>query len=42
MGKQKDSKLLTIRHRQIAAELGTLKEVISREMKKLAHEGKVR
>lgn len=42
MSKQKDSKLLTIRHRQIAAELGTVREVISRVMKKLEHEGKVR
>jgi CRP/FNR family transcriptional regulator, anaerobic regulatory protein len=42
MSKQKDNKLLTIRHRQIAAELGTVREVISRVMKKLEHEGKVR
>jgi CRP/FNR family transcriptional regulator len=42
MSKQKGSKLLTIRHRQIAAELGTVREVISRVMKKLEHEGKVR
>lgn len=42
MSKQKDSRLLTIRHRQIAAELGTVREVISRVMKKLEHEGKVR
>ena len=42
MSKQKDSKLLSIRHRQIAAELGTVREVISRVMKKLEHEGKVR
>lgn len=40
--KQKDSKVLNIRHRQIAAELGTVREVISRVMKKLEHEGKVR
>jgi CRP/FNR family transcriptional regulator len=42
MSKQKDSRLLAIRHRQIAAELGTVREVISRVMKKLEHEGKVR
>lgn len=40
--KQKGSKVLNIRHRQIAAELGTVREVISRVMKKLEHEGKVR
>ncbi|MDN5199758.1 Crp/Fnr family transcriptional regulator [Fulvivirgaceae bacterium BMA10] len=33
---------LTISHRQIANELGTAREVISRVMKKLEHEGKVR
>ena len=42
MSKQKNSKLLTVRHRQIATELGTVREVISRVMKKLEHEGKVR
>jgi CRP/FNR family transcriptional regulator len=42
MSKQKNSKLLAIRHRQIAAELGTVREVISRVMKKLEYEGKVR
>lgn len=42
MSKQKGSKLLSIRHRQIAAELGTAREVISRVMKKLEYEGKVR
>jgi CRP/FNR family transcriptional regulator, anaerobic regulatory protein len=41
MRKQKGSKVLTIRHRQIAAELGTVREVISRVMKKLEFEGKV-
>lgn len=40
--KQKNSKILNIRHRQIAAELGTVREVISRVMKKLENEGKVR
>jgi CRP/FNR family transcriptional regulator len=42
LSKQKNSKLLTVRHRQIATELGTVREVISRVMKKLEHEGKVR
>lgn len=42
MSKQKNSKQLAIRHRQIAAELGTVREVISRVMKKLEYEGKVR
>jgi len=42
MSKQKNSKVLTVRHRQIATELGTVREVISRVMKKLEHEGKVR
>ena len=42
MTKQKGTKLLTIRHKQIAAELGTVREVISRVMKKLEFEGKVR
>jgi CRP/FNR family transcriptional regulator len=42
MSKQKNTKLLTVRHRQIATELGTVREVISRVMKKLEHEGKVR
>jgi CRP/FNR family transcriptional regulator len=42
LSKQKDSKLLHVGHRQIAAELGTVREVISRVMKKLEHVGKVR
>ena len=33
---------LRISHRQIASELGTAREVISRVMKKLEHEGKVK
>lgn len=40
--RQKGSKILDIRHKQIAAELGTVREVISRVMKKLEQEGKVR
>ena len=40
--RQKGSKQLNIRHRQIASELGTVREVISRTMKKLEMEGKVR
>jgi CRP/FNR family transcriptional regulator len=42
MSKQKNSKLLSVRHRQIAIELGTVREVISRVMNKLEHEGKVK
>jgi CRP/FNR family transcriptional regulator len=42
LSKQKNSKLLLIRHRQIATELGTAREVISRVMKKLEYEGKLR
>jgi CRP/FNR family transcriptional regulator len=42
MSKQKNSRILNIRHRQIAAELGTAREVISRIMKKLEQEGKLR
>ena len=33
--------LLTLSHRQIANELGTVREVISRVMKKLEQEGKI-
>ena len=40
--KQKNSKIINIRHRQMAAELGTAREVISRVMKKLEQEGKVK
>jgi CRP/FNR family transcriptional regulator len=40
--RQKNSKVLNLRHRQIAAELGTVREVISRVMKKLEQEGKVK
>ncbi len=40
--KQKNSKIINIRHRQIAADLGTVREVVSRVMKKLEQEGKVR
>ena len=40
--RQKNLKVLNIRHRQIAAELGTVREVISRVMKKLEQEGKVK
>ncbi len=40
--KQKNNKIINIRHRQMAAELGTAREVISRVMKKLEQEGKVR
>ena len=40
--RQKGSRILDIRHKQIAAELGTVREVISRVMKKLEQEGKVK
>ena len=40
--KQKNTKIINIRHRQMAAELGTAREVISRVMKKLEQEGKVK
>lgn len=40
--RQKNSKIINIRHRQMAAELGTAREVISRVMKKLEQEGKVK
>ena len=40
--KQKNSRLLKIRHKQIAAELGTVREVVSRVIKKLENEGKLR
>ena len=40
--RQKNSKIINIRHRQMAAELGTASEVISRVMKKLEQEGKVK
>lgn len=42
MSKQKNSTIIEVRHRQIAAELGTAREVISRVMKKLESEGKVK
>lgn len=40
--KHKQSRLVEIRHRQIAAELGTAREVVSRLIKKLEQEGKLR
>jgi CRP/FNR family transcriptional regulator len=40
--RQKNSKIINVRHRQMAAELGTAREVISRVMKKLEQEGKVK
>ena len=40
--RQKNSRTLPIRHRQIAADLGTAREVVSRVMKKLEMEGKVK
>lgn len=40
--KHKQSRLVEIRHRQIATELGTAREVVSRLIKKLEQEGKLR
>jgi CRP/FNR family transcriptional regulator, anaerobic regulatory protein len=38
----KGEKVLDIRHKQIAAELGTAREVITRVLKRLEQEGKIR
>ncbi len=40
--KLKGEKILTVRHKQIAGELGTARDVITRVMKRLEQEGKVR
>ncbi len=40
--KLKGEKILLLRHKQIAGELGTAREVITRVMKRLEQEGKVR
>ncbi len=40
--KLKGEKILSLRHKQIAAELGTAREVITRVLKRLEQEGKVR
>lgn len=40
--KLKGEKLLNLRHKQIAGELGTAREVVTRVMKRLEQEGKVR
>jgi CRP/FNR family transcriptional regulator len=40
--KLKNIKLLPLRHKQIAAELGTAREVITRVLKRLEQEGKIR
>lgn len=40
--KLKGEKILPLRHKQIAGELGTAREVISRVMKRLEQEGKVK
>lgn len=42
MSRQKNSLVLHITHRQMAAELGTVREVISRVMKKLEAENKIK
>jgi CRP/FNR family transcriptional regulator, anaerobic regulatory protein len=38
----KGEKILDLRHKQIAAELGTAREVVTRVLKKLEQEGKIR
>ncbi|HFA51184.1 MAG TPA: Crp/Fnr family transcriptional regulator, partial [Bacteroidetes bacterium] len=40
--KMMDKKILDLRHHQIAREMGTAREVVSRVMKKLERENKVR
>lgn len=40
--KLKGEKILDIRHKQIASELGTAREVVTRVLKKLEQEGKIR
>lgn len=40
--KLKNSKVLSVRHKQIAAELGTAREVVTRVLKRLEQEGKIR
>lgn len=40
--KLKGEKILSLRHKQIASEMGTAREVITRVMKRLEQEGKVR
>jgi len=41
-GRLKGEKVLDLRHKQIAAELGTAREVITRVLKKLEQEGKIK
>ena len=41
-GRMKGEKVLDLRHKQIAAELGTAREVVTRVLKKLEGEGKIR
>jgi CRP/FNR family transcriptional regulator len=41
-GRVNSSRLLDLRHREIALELGTSREVITRVLKKLEKEGKIR
>jgi CRP/FNR family transcriptional regulator len=40
-GRQKATSIINLRHREIAADLGTAREVVSRIMKKLENEGKI-
>jgi len=41
LSRKRNSKVINIRHREIASDLGTAREVISRVMKKLEIEGKI-
>jgi CRP/FNR family transcriptional regulator len=41
-GRLKGDKIINIRHKQIATELGTAREVITRLLKKMEKEGKIR
>jgi CRP/FNR family transcriptional regulator len=40
--RMKGEKVLDLRHKQIAAELGTAREVVTRVLTKLEQEGKIR
>ena len=42
LSRLKDTRILDIRHRQIAQDLGTAREVITRTLKKLEKEGRIR
>lgn len=40
--RQKNTRIVALRHREMAAALGTVREVISRTLKKLENDGKIR